>query len=46
MLTRIYDVIPENYPPFPQNPDVRRTARAVLLDDHGNMAVMYVGSEG
>ena len=46
MLTKIYDKNPEAYAPFPPNPDVRRTARAVLLDDAGCMAVMYIGAKG
>jgi ADP-ribose pyrophosphatase YjhB (NUDIX family) len=46
MLTKIYDKNPEAYSPFPQNPDVRRTARAVLLDDEGRMAVMYINAKG
>jgi len=46
MLTRIYDRDPSAFAPFPENPDVRRTARAVLLDDEGRMAVMYVNAKG
>lgn len=46
MLTKIYDKHPEAYAPFPSTPDVRRTARAVLLDEQGRMAVMYINAKG
>lgn len=46
MLTKIYDKNPAAYSPFPESPDIRRTARAVLLDDEGRMAVMFIAAKG
>lgn len=46
MLTKIYDKNPAAYAPFPTTPDVRRTSRAVLLDEEGRMAVMFIAAKG
>ncbi|TKW61937.1 MAG: NUDIX domain-containing protein [Blastochloris viridis] len=46
MITKIYDKNPDAYPAFPANPDTRLTARAVLMDDEGRMAVMFIANKG
>lgn len=46
LLATLHDLHPEAYPPFPARPETRTTARAILLDAEGHVALMHVGRKG